>query len=56
MCKALGLRGNGLGQLVGVRSAELLLGTGLAMRAALVKTVAFNPPGVDIAVRGPSAC
>ena len=52
VCKTLGLTGNGIGQPVGIRSPEVILGTGIALFADSVKVVAMNPPEVEIAVEG----
>ena len=50
--KTLGLQGNGVGGLVGVRSQGLLLGTGLCFTATEVKILNLNPPEATVAVKG----
>ena len=43
---------NGLNQQFGVRSIEVLCGTGVALTAHSVKILALNPPTADILVEG----
>ena len=52
VCKTLCLLDDGIGQSVGVRSHEVLLGTGIALFPSSVKLVALNPPEADISVEG----
>lgn len=52
ICKALGLKGDGVGQQISVRSHETLIGSGVALFATKITIVSWNPPEVDIAVEG----
>ena len=52
VCKTLGLQGDGIGQSVGVRSTNVLLGTGLSLFATSVKILSSNPPEATISVEG----
>ena len=42
--RSLGLQGSGVGQLVGVRSASTLLGTGIAFTTTQIQITQWNPP------------
>ena len=50
--QTLGLHECGVGGLVGVRDAIVLLGTGIAFTAVEIRFVALNPPEATIAVTG----
>ena len=52
VCKILGLHGTGIGQLIGVRSHDVISGSGIASIPTSIKIVAFNPPEVNICVAG----
>ena len=41
--RSLGLQGSGVGQLVGVRSASTLFGTGIACTTTQIKIIEWNP-------------
>ena len=52
VCKMLGLNGDGIGQLVGVRSPNVISAIGVACIPKSIKIVSFNPPEVIISVEG----
>ena len=52
VCKTLGLDGDGTGQCVGLRSFEVLLGTGMSTSATSAKIITLNSSTAKIAVEG----
>ena len=52
VCKSLGLDGDGTGQYVGLRSFEVLLGTGMSTSATSAKIITLNSSTAKIAVEG----
>ena len=53
--QTLGLKGDGVGGLVGLRSAKALYGTGVAFTTTEVRIVELNPPEAVVVVSGVDA-